>query len=203
MPDNRPNQKDAVATKGDRVVAVGASSGGMKALQTLFSRIPHTFPWPILLVQHLHPDSATHLPDILSRSSDLAFHLAKSGDRLRPGCVHMAPPRHHLILTTDFSLALNDNPKVHFSRPSIDIMFQSVAEVCGKQAIAVLLTGSNSDGADGIRAIKDHGGLTLVQSPETAESLRMPQAAIETGKVDHVLDLEAIAAKLIELSQQP
>lgn len=189
------------ATNLEQVVAMGTSAGGMKALQTLLAALPKTFPWPILLVQHLHPEHQTYLPAILSRSCALTVKLAEADDRLERGTVYVAPPDHHMSLTPDYKLALNKEPAVHFSRPAIDILFKSVAQVCGKQAIAIILTGSNTDGADGIRAIKAQGGMTLAQLPAEAQSPRMPRAAIQTGCVDRVLQLEAIAEQLFQLTQ--
>lgn len=202
MPDIAKAASDNGIATPQYVLAIGTSAGGMNALQRLFRLIPDAFPWPIVVVQHLAPDRETLLPDILARSSKLDIKLAQAGDRLKPHTVYIAPPSHHLVLNHDRTLALNDAPAVHFSRPSIDTLFTSLAEVCGQDAIAIILTGANVDGADGIKAIKAKGGLTIAQSPDTAEVSSMPRAAIQTGAIDHVLDLEDIAEKLIQLARQ-
>lgn len=202
MPDFASSLDAHPSSHPSPVVAIGTSAGGMRALQALLSNLPGAFPWPILLVQHLHPEQKTHLAEILQRSTKLTVQMAQAGDRLAPDHLYIAPPSHHLTLAADRTLSLNDDPAVHFSRPSIDILFKSLAAVCGEQAIAILLTGSNTDGADGIQAVKAQGGLTIAQSPASAEARRMPQAAIDTGAVDQILDLAAIADYLVQLAQK-
>lgn len=202
VPNTAKAVSDNTVATPQYVIAIGASAGGMNALQKLLKLVPDSFPWPIVIVQHLAPDRGTLLPDILARSSQLDVRLAQADDRLKPHIVYIAPPSHHLVINGDRTLALNDAPAVHFSRPSIDTCFKSLAEACGQEAIAIILTGANVDGADGIKAVKARGGLTIAQSPDTAEVSSMPRAAIRTGAIDHVLDLEAIADKLIQLAQQ-
>lgn len=184
-----------------RLVAIGTSAGGLVVLQNLLQRLPSPFPWPLVLVQHLHPEYKTHLPGILGRSSALPVREAEDGDRLCPNTLYTAPNDQHLRVAPGRILRLDHEPTEHFSRPSINVLFRSVAEVYRDRAIALLLTGSNADGAEGMRAIKDAGGITFVQSPATAFAKRMPQAAIATGAVDFVLTPEEMADKLAELIQ--
>lgn len=156
------------------------------------------FPSSIVLVQHLSPERKSWLPDLLGRSTALTVKQAEHGEILLPGTVYTAPPDEHLLVGPG-KIQLAHTQLVHFSRPSIDLLFESVAGTYGSRSIAVVLTGSGKDGSEGLRAIKEAGGVTMVQSPETAEFRPMPEAAVQTGCVDFILPLEKIGEKLAEL----
>ena len=181
------------------IVAVAASAGGLRALRTLLSGLEETFPASIAVVQHLDPRHRSLMADLLSRQSRLPIKQAEEGDRLQPGAVFIAPPDRHLLVNPDGSLTLARTELVHFLRPSADLLFESVAASFKDRAIAVVLTGSGSDGAGGIQAIKKMGGTVIAQDEGTSEFFGMPGAAIHTGGVDFVLPLNEIGPALTQL----
>jgi two-component system chemotaxis response regulator CheB len=180
------------------IVAMGASAGGLKALNEVLHVLPRNFPCSIVVVQHLAPHHKSWMPDLLGRSSRVKVKQAEHGEILLPGTVYTAPPDEHLLVGPG-KVQLAHTQLVRFSRPSIDLLFESVAGMYGSRSIGVILSGSGKDGAEGIRTIKESGGITMAQSVETAEFPPMPQAAIETGCVDFILPLEEIGSKLVEL----
>jgi two-component system chemotaxis response regulator CheB len=183
-----------------QVVALAASAGGLPALTEILVALPAGFPAPVLIVQHLDPLHRSWLAEILARRTLLRVIQAKGGERLAAGMVYIAPPGHHLLVSREGELALSDTGRIHFVRPSADVLFTSLAESWGSGAIAVVLTGTGSDGADGVRAVKSRGGTVIVQDEASARFAGMPHAAIHTGTADRVLPLGAIAAALIDLT---
>jgi two-component system chemotaxis response regulator CheB len=181
------------------VVAVAASAGGLQAISQLLSGLPADFPATIMIVQHLDPRHRSLMAEILSRRTTLKVHEAREGDRLSPGTAFIAPPDRHLLLNPDGSVSLSQSELVHFVRPSADLLFESVAASRKDRAIAVVLSGSGSDGAMGVRAIKKMGGTVIIQDQKTSEFFGMPSAAIQTGTADFVLPLEEIAGALVSL----
>jgi len=175
------------------VVAIASSAGGLKALMDILSRLPQDLPAPILVVQHLDPRHRSLMADILSRRTLLKVTEAQQGDVVRPGTVFLAPPDRHLLVDPDLTLSLTSSELVHFVRPSADLLFESVAAVFQERALAVVLTGTGSDGSMGVRAIRKKGGSVIAQDEGSSEFFGMPGAAIETGCVDFVLSLEEIA----------
>lgn len=188
-----------VALLSSRVVAVGASAGGLRALRELLSALPGDLPASILVIQHLDPHHYSIIAQILAKHTALAVKQAEDGEIPERGTVYIAPPDAHLLINAGGAISLEKSERVHYVRPSVDVLFKSVAERYGASVIAVILTGAGSDGGDGIRAVKAAGGVTIVQDPETADYSGMPSTAVATGAVDHVLPLEAVAGKLIEL----
>lgn len=181
------------------VVAVAASAGGIKAISELLSALPEDFPAAIAIVQHLDPKHPSLLAEILNRRTSLAVKQAEVGEQMLPGTIYIAPPNHHLLIDPDATLCLTQTKLVHFVRPSADLLFESVAASFKERAIAVVLTGTGSDGATGIRAIKQMGGIAIAQDRESSECFGMPGAAIKTGAVDWILPLHEIAATLVNL----
>jgi two-component system chemotaxis response regulator CheB len=180
------------------VVALGASAGGLNALRQVLSGLPINFPSSIVVVQHLAPGHKSWMAPLLGRSSRLKVKQAEHGEILMPGVVYTAPPDEHLLVGPG-KVQLAHSQLVHFSRPSIDLLFESVAGTYGSRSIGVVLSGSGRDGAAGARTIKEAGGIIIAQLPETAEFRHMPEAAIETGCVDFILPLAEIAEKLAAL----
>jgi len=195
--DDRPRRKRAVVPQFD-VVAIGASAGGVEALHAVVSALPGDFPVPVLIVQHMDPRHKSMLAGLLGRRCKLRVKQAANDEAIEFGTIYIAQPDMHLIVRGD-RLVLTDTKLVHFSRPSIDLLFESVADVYGDRAIGVILSGSGVDGAAGIRAIKSKGGTTLIQDPSTAAHAGMPQAARATGCVDVTLPLEEIGPALVSL----
>jgi len=195
--DDRPRRRRAVVPQFD-VVAVGASAGGVEALHAVVTALPGDFPVPVLIVQHMDPRHKSMLAGLLGRRCKLRVKQAANDEAIEFGTIYIAQPDMHLIVRGD-RLVLTDTKLVHFSRPSIDLLFESVADVYGDRAIGVILSGSGVDGAAGIRAIKSKGGTTLIQDPSTAAHAGMPQAARATGCVDVTLPLEEIGPALVSL----
>jgi two-component system chemotaxis response regulator CheB len=179
-------------------VVMGSSAGGFKALTAILSTLPATFELPILLVQHLHPGDDGTFVQHLGKATRLPVIDPSDKEGIEPGRVYAAPADYHMLVERNGTIALSTEEKVNWSRPSIDVLFESAALALGDRLIAVILSGSNDDGAAGIRAVKAAGGLTIAQDPATAEYPRMPQAAIDTGAVDLVLTVEEIAQWLVE-----
>ena len=181
------------------VVALAASAGGLSALSTVLAGLPADFPAAIAVVQHLDPRHRSLMADILSRRTRLSVKQAQEGDKLGPATVYIAPPNEHLLVNWDGSLSLTQSELVHFVRPSADLLFESVAASFKDRAIAVVLTGTGSDGNMGVKAIKKMGGTVIAQDEATSEFFGMPGAAIHTGDVDFVLSLEEISSALVAL----
>jgi two-component system, chemotaxis family, protein-glutamate methylesterase/glutaminase len=177
------------------VVAIGASAGGLNAITQVLSALVPDLPAAVIVVLHLDPRARSRLAHLLSRESRLPVREAIGGDTLRPGVVYVAPPAAHLVLQGG-TLILTHTAPVHFSRPSVDVLFASVATACGPRSVGVILTGAGVDGADGMRAIKAAGGSTIIQEPRSAEYVGMPNAASATGCVDMSLPLRDIGPAL-------
>lgn len=184
------------------VVALAASAGGLSAIGELLRDLPESFPAAIVIVQHLDPRHRSLMADILRRRTALQVQQAREGDRLQGGTVYIAPPDRHLLVNPDGTLALTQSELVHFVRPSADLLFESVAASYKDRAIAVVLTGTGSDGSMGVEAIKKMGGTVIAQDENSADFAGMPAAAIHTGCVDFVLPLEEIPSALVTLVQK-
>jgi two-component system chemotaxis response regulator CheB len=181
------------------VVAIAASAGGIAAFGRVLGDLPADFPAAIVAVQHLDPRHRSLMADILRRRTGLEVVQAEEGDRIRPGTVYIAPPDRHLLANRDGTLSLSHSELVHFVRPSADLLFESVAASYRDRAIAVVLTGTGSDGSMGVGAIKKMGGTVIAQDQASAEFFGMPSAAIKSGNADFVLPLDEIPSALVTL----
>jgi two-component system chemotaxis response regulator CheB len=181
------------------VVAIAASAGGLNAINVVLSNLPASFPAAIVVVQHLDPRHRSLMAEILSRNTSLAVKQAIDGEMMLPGKVYIAPPDRHLLVNADGTLALSQSELVHFVRPSADLLFESVAASHKERSIAVVLTGTGSDGSMGVQAIKKMGGTVICQDVANAEFNGMPLAAMQTKCVDFSLPLDDIAAALVTL----
>jgi len=181
------------------IVALAASAGGLRALSQVLAALPADFPAAIVVVQHLDPRHRSLMADILSRRTSLQVKEAKEGTRLSPGSAYIAPPNRHLLVNSDSTLSLSQSELVHFVRPSADLLFESVAASYKDRSIAVVLSGTGSDGSMGVKAIKKMGGTVIVQDEKTAEFFGMPGAAVQTGSVDFILPLDEIPSALVTL----
>lgn len=181
------------------VVAIAASMGGIRAIGEIVSALPADFPAAITVVQHLSSLYPSYLPDLLNRRTPLRVKHAEAGELLRPGTAYIAVPDKHLLVNPDGRLSLSDAAPMNFVRPAADKLFTSVATSYKSRAIAVVLTGKQTDGLLGVLAIKKHGGIAIAQDEATSECFDMPKSAIDTGKVDFVLPLDAIASTLVNL----
>jgi two-component system, chemotaxis family, protein-glutamate methylesterase/glutaminase len=184
------------------IVAIGASAGGIEALHSIVAPLPSGLPVAVLIVQHLDPRHKSLLAFLLGRHARVPVKQAVHDEAIAPATIYVAPPDMHLLVANG-RLELSHSKLVHFTRPSIDLLFESVAGAYGERAIGVILTGSGIDGATGIQAIKRMGGTTIVQDPATAAHPGMPQAAYATGCIDYRLPLEEICPTIVELVAAP
>lgn len=182
-----------------RVVVVGASWGGLHALGRLLGGLPADFELPLAVVLHRSSDGDELLCELLSRHGPLAVREAEDKAPLAPGCARIGPRGYHLLVE-DGHVALSTEAPVHHSRPSIDVLFESAARAYGPAAIGVVLTGSNSDGAAGLRALRRRGAFAIVQDPADAERGEMPAAALAAAGADAVVALDGVAPLLLELA---
>lgn len=181
-------------------VVIGSSAGGIKALTQILSTLPENFPLPIVIVQHLHPQSNNYISQILANKCKLTVRQAEEKESISPGIVYLAPPAYHLLIEEDRSFSLSLDAPVKYARPSVDVLFETAMYAYRQHLIAVILTGANSDGCDGVRKIKSQGGYIIVQDPKTAEAETMPDSAIKCAKVDKILHLDDIGAHLLHLA---
>lgn len=187
------------APKKYQAVVVGSSAGGLNALKTLLRNLNKDFRFPVIIVQHISPDSENYLVHILNDIRVLKVKEADEKEHPLPGFAYVAPPNYHLLIESDQTFTLTVDERVNYARPSIDVLFETAAEAFREHLIGIILTGANNDGSKGLRRIKELGGLAIVQDPDTAEVDSMPKAAIKACSVDHVFSLEEISAFLNEL----
>ncbi|MEZ0391984.1 MAG: chemotaxis protein CheB [Pseudobdellovibrionaceae bacterium] len=185
-----------------KMIAIGASAGGISAFQKILSSLRGDFQIPIVMVQHLSARSNGPHGMGIQRYTSLKVREIEDKMPLEKGGVYLCPPGYHVLLEKDSCFALSVDEPVHFSRPSIDVFFESAASVFAKALTGVLLTGANEDGALGLFEIKKRGGITIVQSPQTAELSMMPSSAIKIFQPDLILDLAEISAFLNRLMQR-
>ena len=180
------------------LIVVGTSMGGLAAIQTFLMGLPADFEPPIAIVQHRSVESTDLMTRILRRYTTLALREPHDKEPIEKGCVYIAPPDYHLMVEPD-GFALSTEGVVTYARPSIDVLFDSAADVYKNRLIGIVLTGANHDGAHGATRIKQAGGIVIVQHPATAESSAMPKAAIKAAKVDFVLGLSEISQCVAKL----
>lgn len=173
-------------------VVIGVSAGGLAALEKILPALDRRFPVPVFVVQHISPDSDNYLPRHFDRRCALTVKEAEDKENPVRGVAYFAPPNYHLLLEPEKTIALSTEGRVNFSRPSVDVLFETAAEAYGGKLVGVILTGANSDGARGAARIKRFGGLLVVQDPITADADVMPRAAIEETTPDHILPLDVM-----------
>jgi two-component system chemotaxis response regulator CheB len=180
-------------------VLIAASAGGVPALREFLAKLPSSFPVPVAVVLHRTQAQPLRLAQVLGRKSSLPVKTAEEGEPLRRGIVFLAPPRQHLVVRPDLTFHLMDGHKIKYVHSSANPLFESAAYALDGHVIAVVLTGSGTDGTNGVQTVKGMGGVVLVQDPATTAYATMPLSAIGTGAVDHVLPLEQIPAELSRL----
>ena len=181
-----------------RIVAIGSSTGGPAALNTIFSNLPARFPVPIVVVQHMTHGFLAGMVRWLSANSASPVQMGQNGDLLRPGHIYVAPEDAHMGVTIDGKIVLDDGPPVEGAKPSINRLFEMVASSYGPMALALLLTGMGNDGVSGLSRVKSMGGRTMAQDESTSVVFGMPQQAIQAGVVDRVLRLDDIPRALVD-----
>lgn len=179
----------APATRDIDAVAIGASAGGVEVLSALLSALPASCRASFFIVLHIPRERPSLLADVFGAKCVLPVREAEDKEPVQPGTVYFAPPDYHLLLDRGPVLALSSDEPVHFSRPSIDVLFDSAADIYGERLLGLILTGANQDGAEGLTAVGRAGGRTVVQEPSGAAVPFLPEAALREGPVDFVLSL--------------
>jgi two-component system chemotaxis response regulator CheB len=172
----------------------------LDALGKILPLLPAAFPIPIALVVHVHPTKPSHLAPLLAARCALAVKEAEDKEPFAPGTIYVAPPNYHLLVERRGCFSLSVDDPVLFSRPAIDVLFESAGDAFGPALVGLLLTGGSEDGARGLAHIKRNGGLTIVQAPSTASVPTMPEAALRLAQVDYVLPLSEIGSFLAGLA---
>lgn len=186
----------------DRVILIGASAGGVHALQEVVRGLPADLPAAVFVVLHVAPYGTSAMPAILTRAGKMpAFH-PRDEEPIREGRIYVAPPDHHLIVE-DGRVRLSHGPSENAQRPAVDVLFRSAAQSYGRRAVAVVLTGNLDDGTVGLAVVKRHGGIAIVQDPADADYPSMPTSAMANVDVDHVVPLAEIPGLLVEICNQP
>lgn len=180
-------------------IVIGTSAGGFHALSRLLGGIPSGYSLPIVLVQHRLKNTRDLFEELLQSKCLLKVRQAEEKEKITKGVVHVAPPDYHLLVETDKTLSLSSDAPVRFSRPSIDVLFESAAIAYGEKVIGIILTGASDDGALGITAVHKMGGLTIAQNPHEAQHAYMVQAAINTKRVHHIWSLDTIGNFLLQI----
>lgn len=185
------------------LVVIAASAGGVAAVSQVLAALPATFPVPIVVVQHRSMEAPSRFVAWLERRTALRVLEARTCAVLARGNVYVAPPDMHLMIEANGTLGLTNGRRIRHTRSSANPLFSSAAEVFGPGVIAVVLTGIGTDGSDGVRDVKRHGGFVIAEHPETARFPSMPLSAIKTGDVDLVLPLGEIGPALLRLATPP
>jgi two-component system chemotaxis response regulator CheB len=184
------------------ILAIGTSAGGFDALRFLAGEFPRDFPASVLVVIHLSSQFNSTLDAILTQAGPLPARFAQDGDKLERSRIYIAPPKQHLLVESD-QLRLGSGPRENNARPALDPLFRSVALCCGSRAIGAVLTGTLGDGAAGLSALKQSGGITVVQDPSDAAYAEMPTTALIRSKPDHIASLASMPALFDKLVRQP
>ena len=183
-------------------IVIGASAGGLLALSGILETLPAGFPLPVVVIQHRAKDERSLLGEVLQAKCRIRVKEADEKELLTGGTVYLGPAGYHLLIEKNRSFSLSCEPPVHFSIPSIDVLFETAAGAYGSGLIGIILTGANKDGAAGIQAIRKQGGTTIAQNPAGAQFPAMPLAAIATGSVQHIFELEEINHFLSGISKK-
>lgn len=182
-----------------KLVVVGASSGGIEAISKFLSKLPVSLNIPVIIVLHIGNNKISTLLSQLNNKTSFLVKEAEEKETINPKTVYFAPPNYHIQVEENRTISLSTDAKVNFSRPSIDVLFETAAWVYKDELLGILLTGSNNDGSKGLLEIKKHGGKTIVENPKTAYSKTMPYTATTLFEPDYIINIEDIAEKITEL----
>jgi two-component system chemotaxis response regulator CheB len=178
------------------LVVIGGSAGAIDVLRQVLPRLTAGFKPTVAIVIHLPPEGPLVLHELLSGPETPPMKVAEDKEPLAPGTIYFAPPDYHLLIESGRTFALSIDPRVQYARPAIDVLFESAAEAFGERMMGVILSGANADGAAGLKAVADAGGVTVVQSLESAEMIAMPAAALQAAPGSLELDVDALAQLL-------
>jgi two-component system, chemotaxis family, protein-glutamate methylesterase/glutaminase len=181
-------------------IVIGGSAGVLDVLRVVLAGLPETLAIPVLIVVHLPPRSHSLLHEALSKATRLPMSQADDKEPLQGGHVYFAAPSYHLLVESNRCVALSMDDPVFFSRPSIDVLFESASDVYGQSLLGILLTGASPDGAAGLHSIHERGGITVVQRLDTCEAPTMPHSALDLFQPDYIMSPPAIAVLLSTLS---
>ena len=181
-----------------RAIVIGASAGAISALEKLLSALPETFPVPIIVVHHVLPNAPSELWKLLGDRTKLTVKEIIDKEPIESG-IYTSPSNYHVLINDDYTFSLSVDDPVRFSRPSIDVSFESASDVYGASLIGIVLSGNNEDGSRGLKKIIENGGLAIVEDPKTAEFPTMPQSALKATKTGNVFTLEEMPVFLVSL----
>ena len=179
-------------------IVIGASAGGLHALISILKPLPSNYPIPVIVVQHRAKDERSMLEEVMQHKCSIGIKQADEKEEIQHGFVYFAPPNYHLLVESNGTFSLSYDVPVNYSRPSIDVLFETAADVYKERLLGIILTGANKDGAEGMKKLRALGGTTIAQQPATADYPEMPQAAISTGAIQHILTPEAIGRFLLD-----
>jgi two-component system chemotaxis response regulator CheB len=187
------------ADKKFKAIVIGTSAGGLSALSALLEKLPPDYQLPIIVVQHRAKDQKNLLEEVLQLKCKIRIKQADEKEKIEKSIVYIAPPDYHLLIENDLTFSLSSDELVSYSRPSIDVLFESAAISYREALIGIILTGANNDGASGLQNIKKYGGLTIAQSPAEAQFPHMPGAAIDNGGAMLILTLKEIQKNMLDI----
>jgi two-component system chemotaxis response regulator CheB len=185
------------------IIVIGASSGGIDALKLLVAELPRDLNASVFIALHVAPYSLGILPEILERAGPLSASNAEDWEKIEPGHIYVAPPDHHLLIEQPGHVRVTRGPRENRFRPAIDPLFRSAAHAYGPRVVGVILTGWLDDGTSGLWAVKERGGVAVVQHPDDSYAPGMPLSAIKRVEVDHIIPLKEIAPLLARLAAAP
>ena len=185
-----------------RVLIIGGSAGSLEVLLQIIPKLGAIKPFAMVLVLHRKSSEDNTLEELIALKTSIPVKEVEDKTFLVPGNIYIAPADYHLLFEKDGTLALDISEKVHYSRPSIDVAFQSAAEVYGKSLTGIVLSGANSDGTEGLKAVKAANGITIAQAPSSADMPYMPQSAIDSAPVDYILDVAQLTAYIQNLASK-
>lgn len=178
---------------------IGTSAGGFQALSVILEKLPRDYPIPIAVVQHRSKESRHLFEEVLQQKCQIQIKQVDEKEAIKGNVVYVAPADYHLLIETDRTFSLSCDPPVRFSRPSIDVLFESAAVAYGDKLVGIILTGASDDGAAGIIAIRKRGGLTIAQNPGEAQHPFMAQASINTRRIQYIWSLSTIGNFLLKI----
>ncbi|GGI26733.1 chemotaxis protein CheB [Pedobacter mendelii] len=183
-------------------LVIGGSAGSLDVLLEIFPALDKEINFPIIIVTHRKPGNDSLLTDLLQNRTQLKVKEVEEKEKILPGTVYIAPADYHLLLEHNKTFSLDYSEKVNYSRPSIDVTFQSAAEIFASELICILLSGSNNDGVEGLKAVNNFGGLVVIQNPNTAIMPYMPQQAVINIKKNVILDAFYMADFINKLAKR-
>lgn len=184
-----------------KAIVIGASAGGLNVLSKILKKLPLDFSLPVIIAQHRSKDERELLEEVLQSKCKIKVKQADEKEKIENGIVYCAPPNYHLLIERNCTFSLSGDMLVNYSRPSIEVLFETAASVYKNKLVGIILTGANNDGSKGIKVIKEYGGMTIAQNPQTTEYPSMPQAAVDTGCVDFVWEIEQITDFLLRIGR--